>query len=94
MPNSIITGTGSYIPTVKIPNKHFLAHDFYGADGIKLAKSNDEIIRKFQEITCIDERRYVSDELDITDIAFQCAKLSPGKQRNDLAKWIKLHNRF
>lgn len=74
MPNSIITRTGSYIPTLKILNRHFLAHDFYGADGIKIEKSNDEIIAKLQEITCIDERRYVTDELNTSDIAFLAAK--------------------
>ncbi len=74
MPNSIITRTGSYIPTLKIPNRHFFAHDFYGADGIKIEKSNDEIIAKLQEITCIDERRYVTDELNTSDIAFLAAK--------------------
>ena len=74
MPNSIITGTGSYIPTLKIPNKDFLGHDFYGADGIKLEKSNVDIINKFQEITCINERRYVTDKLNTSDMAFQSAK--------------------
>ena len=74
MLNSIITGTGSYIPTLRIPNKHFLSHDFYGADGIKLQKSNDEIIHTLQEITCINERRYVTDELNTSDIAFLAAK--------------------
>ena len=74
MPNSIITSTGSYIPTLKIPNRHFRDHDFYGADGIKIEKSNDEIISKLQEITCINERRYVTDELNTSDIAFLAAK--------------------
>jgi len=74
MLNSIITRTGSYIPTLRIPNKHFLSHAFYGADGIKLQKSNDEIIHKLQEITCINERRYVTDELNTSDMAFRAAK--------------------
>ncbi len=74
MPNSIITRTGSYIPTLKILNRNFLTHDFYGADGIKIEKSNDEIIAKLQEITFIDERRYVTDELNTSDIAFLAAK--------------------
>jgi 3-oxoacyl-[acyl-carrier-protein] synthase-3 len=74
MLNSIITRTGSYIPTLRIPNKHFLSHDFYEADGTKLQKSNDEIIHKLQEITCIKERRYVTDELNTSDIAFLAAK--------------------
>lgn len=74
MANSILTGTGSYVPTVKIPNKYFLDHDFLDKDGIKINKTNDDIIRKFQEITCIKERRYASDELTTSDIAFQSAK--------------------
>ena len=73
MPNSIIIKTGSYIPTRRIPNKHFLDHDFYGANGIKLEKSNDDIINKLQDITCINERRYVTDELNTSDIAFMAA---------------------
>jgi len=73
MPNSIIIKTGSYIPTRRIPNKHFLDHAFYGADGIKLEKSNDDLINKLRDITCINERRYVTDELNTSDIAFMAA---------------------
>lgn len=31
----------------------------------------------------------IADRYLYSNIAFQCAKLSPGEQRNDLAKWIK-----
>lgn len=74
MPNSIITGTGSYIPTVKIANDYFLDHEFYGANGEKLERPNEDIIKKFREITCINERRYVSDDLNTSDIAFLSAE--------------------
>jgi 3-oxoacyl-[acyl-carrier-protein] synthase-3 len=74
MPNSIITATGSYIPALKIPNEHFLAHDFYGADGEKLDKSNIDLIKKLEEITRIQERRYVTDDLTTSDIAFIAAE--------------------
>jgi 3-oxoacyl-[acyl-carrier-protein] synthase-3 len=74
MPNSIITATGSYIPTLKISNEHFLIHDFYGADGIKFESSSDDIINKFREIAGIDERRYVTDDLNTSDIAFLSAQ--------------------
>ena len=74
MPNSIITATGSYIPALKIPNEHFLAHDFYGADGEKLDKPNIDLIKKLEEITCIQERRYVTDDLTTSDIAFIAAE--------------------
>jgi 3-oxoacyl-[acyl-carrier-protein] synthase-3 len=73
MKNSIITRTGSYIPAVKVPNNQFLGHAFYKNDGLKLIKSNEEIIRKFRKITCIRERRYVKDDLNTSDIAFLAA---------------------
>jgi 3-oxoacyl-[acyl-carrier-protein] synthase-3 len=73
MPNSIITGTGNYIPTSKIPNSHFFGHEFYRADGIKIKKANIDIINKLEEITCINERRYVTDNLNTSDIAFMAA---------------------
>lgn len=73
MSNSIITGTGSYIPESKIPNRHFLGHEFYRPDGIKINKANIDIINKLEEITCINERRYITDNLNNSDIAFMAA---------------------
>ena len=70
---SIITGSGSYIPTVEVKNEKFLTNEFYDGDGTKLDKKNQEIIDKFLEITTIGERRYVSDNLVTSDIAFYAA---------------------
>jgi 3-oxoacyl-[acyl-carrier-protein] synthase-3 len=70
---SIITGTGSYIPTIRIKNETFLENEFYDGEGSKLDKKNQEIIDKFLEITTINERRYVSDELVTSDIAYYAA---------------------
>jgi 3-oxoacyl-[acyl-carrier-protein] synthase III len=69
MANSIITATGSYLPTRKITNDYFLNHDFYSADGNKLEKTNIEIINKLHEITGIKERRYATSEQTTSDIA-------------------------
>lgn len=74
MPNTIITGTGCYIPALKISNRHFLGHEFYKSDGIKIKKANIDIINKLEEITCINERRYVTDNLNTSDIAFMAAE--------------------
>ena len=74
MPNSVIIATGSYIPPAVIPNTHFLENEFYGEDGQKLERSNAEIIKKLQEITEIRERRYVSDDLNTSDIAYMAAE--------------------
>jgi len=74
MIKSIITGTGSYIPTVKVPNRQFLGNEFYEADGTKITKSTTDIVNKLQEITCIRERRYVEDHLNVSDISFMAAE--------------------
>ena len=74
MPNAIITATGSYIPTLKVPNEYFIGHEFYGPDGTKLEKPTHDIISQFQGITCINERRYITDGLNTSDIAFHAAK--------------------
>ena len=74
MVNSIITATGSYIPSAVIPNTHFLENEFYDADGIKLERPNPEIIAKLNDITGIEERRYVTEELTTSDIAVIAAE--------------------
>ena len=70
---SVILGTGSYIPSRRIRNEDFLANEFYDSSGKKLNKSNQEIIDKFLEITAIEERRYVTDDLVTSDIAYYAA---------------------
>ncbi len=71
---SIITGTGSYIPPVRMGNEDFLSNQFYDSNAERLEKSNQEIIDKFLEITTIAERRYVTDDLVTSDIAFYAAR--------------------
>jgi 3-oxoacyl-[acyl-carrier-protein] synthase-3 len=74
MPNAVITATGSYIPTLKVPNEYFIGREFYGPDGTKLGRPTQDIISQFQDITCINERRYITDGLNTSDIAFLAAK--------------------
>jgi 3-oxoacyl-[acyl-carrier-protein] synthase-3 len=74
MVNSIIAATGSYIPPTTIPGEHFLGNEFYGNDGNKLERSIPDIIKKLHEITGIRERRYVTDDLVTSDIAYLAAK--------------------
>ena len=70
---SVITGTGSYIPSRQTTNEDFLKNEFFESNGEKLNKSNEEIISKFQEITTIAERKYASDDLMTSDIAYHAA---------------------
>lgn len=70
---SVITGTGSYIPSKLVKNEYFLSNEFYDSDGKKLQKSNQEIIEKFLDITTIAERHYISDHKVTSDIAYFAA---------------------
>lgn len=70
---STIIATGSYLPKKIVKNEDFLDHQFYESDGKVLEKSNREIIDKFEEITTISERRYVTDDLVTSDIAYFAA---------------------
>jgi 3-oxoacyl-[acyl-carrier-protein] synthase-3 len=69
-----ITGTGSYIPSVLTKNDNFLNHKFLNNDGTPFAYANDVIIEKFKAITGISNRRYVTDDLNTSDIAFFAAE--------------------
>ncbi len=69
MINSVIKGSGRYIPENVVLNSHFKDYDFYDESGQKIEKSGEEIIRKFQEITEIEERRYADPTMLNSDIA-------------------------
>jgi 3-oxoacyl-[acyl-carrier-protein] synthase-3 len=92
---SVITATGSYIPDVVVQNEDHLQHEFYGPDMKKFDKTNEEIIKKLEEITGISERRHVGDDLMASDIAFFAAEdafNSSGIDRESLDYIIVAHN--
>lgn len=72
--NIKITGSGSYIPEVKVSNADFHKHVFLNDDGTPFAYVNDVIIEKFKDITGIEERRYVDNHLVTSEIAFVAAQ--------------------
>ncbi len=72
--HSVIIGTGSYIPTKIIYNKDFINHEFYDLNGNIFEKPNEEVIEQFEKITGIKERRYVTNDLLASDIAFIAAE--------------------
>ncbi|HET9570060.1 MAG TPA: ketoacyl-ACP synthase III [Bacteroidales bacterium] len=71
---SVIKGTGSYIPSKITKNEDFLNNEFYESNGVKINKTNHEIIDKFKEITTIEERRHVSDDQTTSELAYRAAK--------------------
>ncbi len=90
-----IVGTGSYIPERLVPNAEFLGREFYGPDGKKLERSNEETIHKFEAITGIRARRYIPDDLTTSDIAYLAAEdalTSSAADREGLDYIIVAHN--
>lgn len=81
--NIKITGTGSYIPTEKVTNSDFAKHEFLNEDGSNFNLSNDIIAEKFVEITGILERRYASDDMVNSDMAFIAAKKAIASSKID-----------
>ena len=67
--NIKITGSGSYIPSLKVTNQDFSNHEFLNEDGSTLNQTNEIIAQKFTEITGIIERRYVQDNQITSEIA-------------------------
>ncbi len=93
--HSIFTGTGSYVPTRQIKNEAFLNNEFYESFGVKIATPNEEIVRKFEEITTISERRYAEDHevtSDLALIAAQRAIEAAGVDKEELDYIIFAHN--
>lgn len=69
-----ITGSGSYIPSLRVKNEDFSNHEFLNEDGTNFKASNEVIARKFVEITGIQERRYASDDMNNSDMAVIAAR--------------------
>lgn len=67
---SVITGTGSYIPTIKKENHQFLTHRFLNSDGSEIDSDNEIIIEKFKGITGIEERRYAENKWNASDLGY------------------------
>ncbi|MEI7830447.1 MAG: 3-oxoacyl-ACP synthase III family protein [Prolixibacteraceae bacterium] len=93
---TVIVGTGSYIPPKVIHNDYFLDAEFYDpATGKKFETPNAEIIRKFNEITNIEERRYAEPDQATSHLgtfAAEDALHSSGFDREKLEFIIAAHN--
>ncbi|WP_326982941.1 ketoacyl-ACP synthase III [Chryseobacterium sp. MYb264] len=76
MPNTIIIGSGSYLPNRIIGRDFFLDSEFYTEDGVKIDKPAEETISKFVEITEIENRRFIEDDLSNSQIGYEAAKLA------------------
>ena len=95
MINSVIIGSGHYLPENVVKNSDFKNYEFYDEQGIKIEKPVEETISKFEEITEIAERRYANKDLftsDIAIIAAQKAIEDAGIDKDELDYVIVAHN--
>lgn len=93
--NSVITGTGSYIPSVRVTNKEFARHIFFNKDESAIETLVEEVISKFKDITGIEERRYANDEQSASEIAALAAEQAiadAGIDRETIDQIIVAHN--
>lgn len=95
MINSVITGTGSFIPERVVTNADFMRNGFYNDDQTALEYDNEKIIEKFEAITGIRERRYIKEEQTSSQIATEAAKIAiedSGVDPEELDYIILAHN--
>ena len=76
MLKSVITGSGHYLPERVIDGTYFNDAVFYDETGNKIEKSNEEIVQKFVEITEIETRRYITDDLMNSCLGAKAAALA------------------
>ncbi len=93
--NIVITGTGSYLPSIVKSNMEFSNHTFYSEEGKKITESIERTITKFQKITDIKERRYASEDKTCSTLGFLAAEeaiLNAGLDKEELDYIIVAHN--
>ena len=73
---TIISGTGSYIPSIVKTNLAFSENTFYGEDGVLIKTPNAEIVEKFKDITGIYERRYAEENMNTSEMASRAATMA------------------
>jgi len=92
---TVITGTGCYIPEVIKTNKDFAVHKFYAEDSQPIPTASEVVAEKFRDITGIEERRYVPDDINSSDIAIIASKLAikeSGVNPEEIDQIILAHN--
>ncbi|NOT51894.1 MAG: ketoacyl-ACP synthase III [Chitinophagaceae bacterium] len=92
---TVITGTGCYIPDNIKTNQGFNKQAFYAENAELITIPSQEIVDKFMDITGIEERRYVNDDMNSSDMGTIAAKLAieeSGIDPETLDQVIVAHN--
>ena len=94
--NSVITGSGHFLPNNVVKNSDFLDKVFYDeTTGKPLDRPMEDIIDKFVAITEIEERRWIDNDMvnsDMGKIAGEKAIEDAGIDKNDLDYIIVAQN--
>lgn len=93
--NTVISGTGRYIPSRVVTNEDFAKNVFFNIEGTAYSQPHEEIAEKFKAITGIEERRYVTDDQTSSDIAAIAARLAiedAGIDKEEIDQIIVAHN--
>ncbi len=93
--NTVITGTGSYIPSRRIDNSQFTKQVFFDKNHLRIESPGEEVVRKFRDITGIAERRWVNEDQttsQIASIAAERAITSAGIDPERIDQIIVAHN--
>ncbi|MDD4820306.1 MAG: ketoacyl-ACP synthase III, partial [Flavobacteriales bacterium] len=93
--NTVIVGSGSYLPERVVTNDYFMNAEFYDANNERIPRSNEDIIEKFRELVGITERRYAENHInnsDMATIAGAAAIEDWGGDKNTLDYVIVAHN--
>jgi 3-oxoacyl-[acyl-carrier-protein] synthase-3 len=67
--NTIITGTGCYVPTVIVDNSQFTKQVFFEKDQTFIDTPGEVVVNKFRDITGIAKRRWVTENQTCSNIA-------------------------
>lgn len=73
---TVITGTGSYIPETVKTNSDFIKNEFYDENYNRIQYHPQTIVEKFRVITGIEERRYAPTHLKASDLGTVAARIA------------------
>ncbi|EAY26879.1 3-oxoacyl-ACP synthase III family protein [Microscilla marina] len=93
--NSVITGTGAYLPKTEVPGSYFHQNTFYRKNGEPIEKPSEAVADKVEEISGIRERRYIEEHhhtAHMAALAAQNAIVSAGIDKEQLDTIIVAHN--
>ncbi|ULQ57181.1 ketoacyl-ACP synthase III [Flavihumibacter rivuli] len=95
MQRSVITGTGKFIPNHIKKNEDFGQSQFFTEDNQPIETPAAEVVRKFKNITGIEERRYADPTMKASHMGAEAAKKAieeSGINPEELDLIIAAHN--